>query len=75
MVHLQLGGELGGLFVRCSVLCTMRQMGGAGVSILPWSARLGSELERVAQFSTLVLEEGTLGRWKPFEMPKKGFQI
>ena len=58
MVHLQLGGELGVLFVRFSVLCTMRQMGGAGVSILPWSARLGSGLEGVAQFSTLVLEEG-----------------
>ena len=49
---------MGFLSVLC-VLCTMRQMGDSGVSIPPWSARLGSGLEGVAQFSTLVLEEGT----------------
>ena len=49
-----------------------------GVSIPPWSARLGSGLEGVAQFSTLVLEEGAsleTGVGKRPKMPKNTFQI
>ena len=43
-------------YVPCSKWVTVRYR-------FPWSARLGSGLEGVAQFSTLVLEEGLAKNW------------
>ena len=46
-----------------------------GYRFPPWSARLGSGLEGVAQFSALVLEEGTsleTGLENILKYPEKG---